>query len=86
MFWIIEFLRFIQNYYVLASVNRTSLSVLGIFLKIFTITNSDVTPAIDVLLYLSLFNESRWCHNLAWQCKILPALLVNLCYIVPTIY
>ena len=40
--------------------------VLGIFKKIFTITNYDVTPAIDVFLYLLLFNKSCCCHNLAW--------------------
>ena len=40
--------------------------MLGIFKKIFTIMNYYVTPANDVLLYLSmsLFNESRCCNNL----------------------
>ena len=32
--------------------------------KIITIKNYDVTPANDVLLYLSLLNESRCCNNL----------------------
>ena len=39
--------------------------------KILTLTNYYVTSAIDVLLYLLLFNESRCCHNLFCQCRIM---------------